>query len=274
MEDLLFLLAHLHAVREGCAGAEQTEIPQEGEVVLAIARSDGPGLTRMLRGMGVNTQPLGLGPLPDFSQETLGAGKNEAGVVGEEKPILPPVKAPNELLAFGQRILAVPGKALGKARDAGIVHEGVPQNGADRMVQEFFKNGAGVPDRFHALEGRAAAPKQFINSDAGRLAEGLGTVFCLQGPNLFAQPGEEGAVLGEAAKESLAEVNMGLDEAGEGVESAEGADLFAGERAEVPDVLDFTLLDAEGSVQDVGSQVSPPSWGVLRHGDEMEALEE
>jgi nitrate reductase NapA len=58
----------------------------------------------------------------------------------------------------------------------------------------------------------------------------------LEGPDLLAQPGEEGQVLGESAEECLAEVDVRLDETGEGVEALQVPNLFAGAGPELPDL--------------------------------------
>ena len=265
LEDGAFLLVHLDAVGEGGVGAEEAEVVQEGEVFLAVALEDGLGLAGVFGSVGVDAEALGLGAAGDFAEEVFGAGEDEAGVVGEEEAVVAAMVGFDQAVGLVEAVLGVAGEAGGEAGDGLVVHEGVAEDGADGVVAQLFEDGAGVPDALHALEGGAAAPEEFPEREAGGLAEGLGSVGGLHGPDLFAEPGEEGAVFGQAPEEGLAEVDVGLDEAREGVEAVEAPHFFAFEGGEVAEFLDEPVTNAQGALDD---------GGISGHGDEVETLEE
>ncbi len=279
LKEFTLLLVHLHAVGQGGPRAEETQVGEEGDVLLAVFFEDGLRLPGMLGGVGVDPKPLRLGPATDLAEQVLRAGEDEARVVGEEEPVVLPMEALDQTLRLVQAVPAVPGEAGREAPDAFVVHQGVAEDGAHRMPGQLFEDRAGVPDRLHALEGRAAALLELRDREAGGLAEGVGRVRGLEGPDLLAQPGEEGQVLGESAEECLAEVDVRLDETGEGVEALQVPNLFAGAGPELPDLEDFAILDPDGSFQDFGlnrlGALGPGAFGqrALTHGHQAQTLE-
>jgi hypothetical protein len=96
-----------------------------------------------------------------------------------------------------------------------LVHQRLAEHRADATLLEHRADHLGVPHGAHVVHARGARGDHLAQAKArGGGDRGLG-VRRLEGPDRLAQPAQQVALLGAAPEQHLAQVEVGLDEAGQ-----------------------------------------------------------
>ena len=95
------------------------------------------------------------------------------------------------------------------------VHQALAGGGAEARLGDRRQEALDPGPQADLLDRRRATEQALGGAEPARTVGGLVVVRGLERPDALAQPGQEGAPLGEAAKERLTEMDVPLDEAGE-----------------------------------------------------------
>ena len=95
------------------------------------------------------------------------------------------------------------------------VHQALADDGPDADGGDFLEHGIRVVHRLHRQDGRGAAREQLAGRQARRGPQRGGRVRRLHRPDPRAEPVDQGEVVGVSAEQRLAQVDVGLDEAGQ-----------------------------------------------------------
>ena len=152
-----------------------------------------------------------------------------AGAAGRQRHPQPPAGSPVPRLE--QVHLVGPGRVgVGDLHlGAGLVavHQGLADGGPDAELLGRLEGGAGVAVRLDRERGGGAAGEQLGHRQHGRRVQRPVVVGLLQGPHPQAQPVDHVHVVGQAPQQRLAQVHVGLHQAGDH-QAAGGVDLVGG----------------------------------------------
>ena len=107
-------------------------------------------------------------------------------------------------------------------RVAAVVHQALADGGPDAGRGDGLEHGVGVVHRLHRQHRRRAGAQQLVDGEARRGGQRRRRVRRLERPDALLQPLEQRQVVGQAPKQRLAQMDVGLDEAGEEVAAAGG----------------------------------------------------
>ena len=203
-------LVHPDAVRQRCARARDPDRIEVGDLILTRRLLDHLQLERRLGGVGVDRRARPRREVAHRAQQWSGATRHEPG---SEAPAQPTLRRAVPLGAQIGRFLERP---LGGLLQAGWRGRGVHQALARRRAETDRLEGGerrpGVPHRLHVEDRRCAAEQQLGRAQHRGPVHGFLGVRGFERPDAAREPVFEGEIVGEPAKQRLAEMDVGLHE--------------------------------------------------------------
>ena len=203
-----------HAVRADEALAQHVVLVEVARGGRAHGGGDLARLGRALGEMGVDEQAPLARRRGDVAPQTLAARQDEAR---RERDVNPAVARLIEAPGERERIVERLARRLEQAaRHAlALVHQRLAEDRAQPALLHRRRRDVGPPHRAHVVDARDAAANQLEQSEPRRGRDRRLGVRGLERPDALAQPAQQVALLGEPAKQRLAQMEVTVDEAGQ-----------------------------------------------------------
>jgi hypothetical protein len=250
-----------HAVGGAQPRRGEPELGQVGHVAQAGLCPNEGHLVAVLAGVGVHQDPRGRGLRRDRFEQRPRARHGEPGRQRDaDPPIGLPVPAAVQVDAGVEA--GAPGLVQPGRRVAAVVHQALADRGADAGRGDRLEHGVGVVHGLHRQHRRRAGPQQLVDGEPRRGGQRRRRVRRFERPHALLEPLEQRQVVGQAPEQGLAQVDVGLDEAGEQVRAAGVDHRVVGLGGFRADRRDPPVTDRHRSLHDVARIVHGEDGGV------------
>ncbi len=205
------------AVRQRRTGPRDPNGIEIGELVLPGLALHHLQLGGCLGGVRVNHRPVPLGQVAHRPQQRPGTRRGEA----RREAIAQPATrgAVPFLTQIGRFLERGAGRLAQAGGCCGGVHQALAHSGAQADNLERFERRTRVPHRLHVEDGGRPAEQQLGSAEHSGPVDRVGSVGGFERPDALRQPVFEYQVVGETAKQRLAQMNVRLNQSGNDDES-------------------------------------------------------